>query len=159
MQWSSASLRCLAASMQMRSASFMRAWPTYSASVWGRSAASTVFSSSLGCVVTMRSGMLLRQLLQRLANDIGKVRLAVAACQHLLHDFFRFGRLVAKIGQGREGVVHEPAGRLGGLCRAVIHGTRQLLDLVLEFQRQAPGRLFADARHGRQHPVIVVPDG
>src|SRR5947208_6227856 len=43
--------------MQMRSASFMRAWPTYSASVWGRSAASTTFSSALGCVVTMRSGM------------------------------------------------------------------------------------------------------
>src|SRR5260370_38918532 len=101
MQWSSASLRCLAASMQMRSASFMRAWPTYSASVWGRSAVSTLFSSSLGCVVTMRSGMLLRQLLQRLADDIGKVSLAVAACQHLLHDFFRFDGLVAKRSEER----------------------------------------------------------
>src|SRR2546427_12088198 len=128
MQWSRASLRCLAASMQMRSASFMRAWPTSSASVWGRNAASTVLSSSLGCVVTMRSGMLLRQLLQRLADDIGKVCLAVAACQHLLHDFFRFGCPVAKISQGRECVVDEPTGRLGCLHRAVLHWTRQRLD-------------------------------
>src|SRR5207247_4549809 len=132
MQWSSASLRCLASSMQMRSASFIRAGPTSSASVWGRSAASTVFSSSLGCVVTMRSGMLLRQLLQRLADDIGKVRLAVAACQHLLHDFFRFDGLVAKIGQGREGIVHEFVCRLGGLCRALIAGPRYLLALCLK---------------------------
>src|SRR5439155_22575045 len=125
MQWSSASLRCLAASMQMRSASFMRAWPTYSASVWGRSAASTTFSSSRGCVVTMRSGILLRQFLQRFADEVLERRLAVAACQHLLHGFFRFGPLVAKIGQGREGVVHEPVGRLGGLGGSVIRGTRQ----------------------------------
>src|SRR3989449_2262370 len=114
MQWSSASLRCLAASMQMRSASFMRAWPTYSASVWGRSAASTALSSSLGCVVTMRSVMLLRQLLQRLADDVGKACLSVAAGQHLLHHFFRFGCLVAEVGQGREGIIHQPAGGLGG---------------------------------------------
>src|SRR2546428_13582068 len=107
MQWSSASWRCLAASMQMRSASFMRAWPTYSASVWGRSAASTDFSPSLGCVVTMRSGMLLRPLLQGLADEIGKMRPAVAACQHLLYHFFRFDGLVAKIGHGREGIVDE----------------------------------------------------
>src|SRR3989441_10878674 len=107
MQWSSASLRCLAASMQMRSASFMRAWPTYSASVWGRNAASTVLSSSLGCVVTMRSGMLLRQLLQRLADEVLERRLAVAAGQHLLHDFFRFAGLGRKVGQGRKCSVHE----------------------------------------------------
>src|SRR5712692_2975381 len=158
MQWSNASLRCLAASMQMRSASFMRAWPTYSASVWGRNAASTVFSSSLGCVVTMRSGMLLRQLLQRLADEVLERCLAVAAGQHLLHDFFRFGCLVAEVGQRREGIVHEPAGGLGRLGGPVLHGTRQLLDLVLELQRETSGRFFADARHRRQHPVIVVAD-
>src|SRR2546425_1989704 len=158
MQWSSASLRCLAASMQMRSASFMRAWPTYSSSVCGRSVASTAFSSSAGCVVTMRSGMLLRQFLQRLADEVLKRRLAVAAGQHLLHHLFRFGCLVAEVGQSRESVVHEPAGGLGGLGCPVIHGSRQLLDLVLELQCQASSRFFADAGHRGKDSVIVVPD-
>src|SRR3989475_13158549 len=126
--------------MQMRSASFMRAWPTYSSSVCGRSVASTTFSSSAGCVVTMRSGMLLRQLLQRLADEVLKRRLPVAAGQRLLHHLFRFGYLVTEIGQSRESVVHEPAGGLGGLGCRVLHGSRQLLDLVLELPRHAARR-------------------
>src|SRR5438128_9958883 len=91
--------------MQMRSASFMRAWPTYSSSVCGRSVASTAFSSSAGCVVTMRSGMLLRQFLQRLADEVLKRRLAVAAGQHVLDHLFRFGCVVAVFGESGESVV------------------------------------------------------
>src|SRR2546425_10964187 len=108
--------------MQMRSASFMRAWPTYSSSVCGRSVASTAFSSSAGCAVTMRSGMLLRQFLQRLADGVLKTRLAVAAGQHLLHQLFRFGCLVTQIGPSRACVVREPAGSVGGLGYPVNHG-------------------------------------
>src|SRR5437879_1205851 len=130
MQWSSASLRCLAASMQMRSASFMRAWPTYSSSVCGRSVASTAFSSSAGCIVTMRSGISLRQLLQRLADEVLKRRLAVAAGQHLLHHLFRFGCLVTEIGQIRERVVHYPAVGLGGVSCPVIQRSRRRIRLV-----------------------------
>src|SRR5256712_14176545 len=144
--------------MQMRSDSFMRAWPTYSSSVCGRSVASTAFSSSAGCIVTMRSGMLLRQLLQRLADEVLERRLAVAAGQHLLHHLFRFGCLVTEIGQSRESVIHEPAGGLSGLGCPVIDRTRQLLDLVLELQRQASSRFFADAGHRGEDSVIVVPD-
>src|SRR5439155_14018179 len=99
--------------MQMRSASFMRAWPTYSSSVCGRSVASTAFSSSAGCVVTMSSGMVLRQFLQRLADEVLEGRIAVVAGQNLLHHLFRFGCLVDDVGHSSVRVDHDQAGLLG----------------------------------------------